>query len=69
MENEERLRPLLVPVFDHLYNLYDSELEFYINLWEDEQKKEDSDKDECANKLIALYEEQRKREKKEKDHE
>jgi len=68
MENEKKLRPLLVPIFDHLYNLYDSELEFYINYWEEEQKKESSNKDECIKKLIALYEEKTKRENKETDN-
>ena len=65
---KKKLRPLLVPIFDHLYNLYDSELEFYINYWEEEQTKESSNKDECIKKLIALYEEKTKRENKETDN-
>lgn len=68
MKSEKNLRPLLVPIFDHLYNLYDSELEFYINYWEEEQKKEGSNKDECIKKLIALYEEKTKRKNKETDN-
>jgi len=60
MENK-KLRKLLVPVFDHLYNLYDHELESYIQYWENVQKKENSDKKDCAEKLSALYEEKRRR--------
>lgn len=60
MGNEKK-RPLLVPVFDHLYNLYDDELKFYINIWETELKKEGCDQEGCEEKLRLLYEEKQKR--------
>lgn len=34
------MRPLKVPVFEHLYNLYDSELEYYISYWKSIRNKE-----------------------------
>lgn len=68
MENEEKLRPFLVPVFDHLYNLYDHELEFYITYWEEEKNKQGPNENECDEKLKALYEEKNRRNQKEKDN-
>lgn len=63
MENEKR-RKLLVPVFDHLYNLYDHELDHYIYIWENVLEKHGPEFQDVNEKLKMLYDEKNNRNQK-----
>lgn len=52
-------KPLKVPVFDHLDNLYDSELEFYESYWRG--IKERTNTEDSITKHNMLLEEMEKR--------
>ena len=64
MKYSDYNRPLKVPVFEYLDNLYDIELECYISEWESERVNREAnglDATECDEKLQKLYEEKERR--------